>query len=49
MKKNYSNKAEVCYKDICANFYNENASVITAITTIAIAAVAVSIIAKALK
>ncbi|MCW8896595.1 MAG: hypothetical protein OQJ96_06110 [Flavobacteriales bacterium] len=36
MNNLYQNKAEICYNDVCAKFYNENASIITAVVAFAI-------------
>jgi len=49
MNKLYQNKAEVCYKGVCAKFYNENANIITAVVVAAILVVGASVAVKALK
>lgn len=48
MNNLYQNKAEVCYKDVCAKFYNENANIITAVVIAAIIVISASVAAKAL-
>lgn len=47
MNNLYQNKAEVCYKDVCAKFYNENANIITAVVAAAIIMIVVFAVAKA--
>ncbi|MFD1553419.1 hypothetical protein [Putridiphycobacter roseus] len=49
MKNNYSNKAEICYKNTCAKFYNKNANIITAVVALAVFAVGMSAVSKTLK
>lgn len=48
MNNLYQNKAEVCYKGVCAKFYNENANIITAVVAAAIIMIVVFAFAKAL-
>tara|TARA_R110000787_G_scaffold145252_1_gene259066 strand:- start:579 stop:728 length:150 start_codon:yes stop_codon:yes gene_type:complete len=48
MNNLYQNKAEVCYKDVCAKFYNENASIITAVVAFAILMILAVAVAKTL-
>lgn len=45
---NNSNKAELCYKDVCAKFYDEKANILLAIVIAAVVVVAASAAAKAL-
>lgn len=33
-RKNYSNKASVCYKNFCANLYGRNAEIVNTIAII---------------
>ena len=48
MKKHYSNKAEVCYKDVCAKFYNQNANIITVAVLAVIIVIGASVASKTL-
>ena len=48
MNENSTRKAEVCYKDLCAKFYNENADAITTAVLIAILAVGLSALGRSL-
>jgi len=48
MNSFYENKAEVCYKDVCATFYDKNADAITAAVIVAIIAIAAGALIKAI-
>jgi len=48
MNKIYDSKAEICYKDVCAKFYNENANIITIAVLAVIVVVGASVATKAL-
>ena len=48
VRKNTSN-AELCYKDTCARFSGENADIITAITSIVIVVVGLTLVSKIIK
>ena len=46
MKNSKGNQAEVCFKDLCIKFYNENAEVINGL---AVVVASVSVIAALIK
>lgn len=48
MNNNYTNKVEVCYKDVCAKFYNKNADIIAVVALAIIVIAGVSVAAKAI-
>lgn len=49
MNNLYQNKAEVCYKNLCAKFYNENANIFTAVVVALIIVIGAFVTVKALK